>query len=124
MKKVTLRENRALDRRMRVWGRGGGIFLDDGSSPNLVDITVSDNSAGWGGGIFCSNSNPLFDPNDRCSIYLNHADSLGQDLYAVFDSLTQPIHAVLDTFSALNPTEEHAYPLDSFTFDIMNFKMQ
>ena len=38
--------------------RGGGIYCIDNSSPSLVNVMITGNSAYWGGGIYCSNSSP------------------------------------------------------------------
>jgi predicted outer membrane repeat protein len=101
-----------------AWG-GGGIYCYD-SSPSLSNVTVSGNTAQeGGGGIYCYDSSPSFDLTDRCNIYLNQAPS-GRDLYA---SETLPtIHVVVDTFTVMNPTDDLAYPLDNFTFDILHAK--
>ena len=103
-------------------GYGGGISCWNNSNPSLVNVTVSGNSVrGWGGGIYCVNSSPSFDPVNRSNIYHNHAET-GQDMYAFFSYQGVTMHVVVDTFTVMNPTEDHAYPLDHFTFDILHAK--
>ena len=39
-------------------GSGGGIFFDNYSSPSLENVTISGNTAAYGGGIYCFDSSP------------------------------------------------------------------
>ena len=102
-------------------GYGGGGIYCDSSSLILQDVTITGNSAaGNGGGISCYESSLNFDPVDRCNIYLNFAGS-GCDLYA---SDCPTIDVIVDTFTVLQPDEYFAYPIDNFTFDILNAKLE
>ena len=127
--------------------RGGGIYLDL-SSPSLNHVVITENSALYGGGILCDesnptltnvaiklneailqgggiycegNSNPIFDPDDRPSVFLNKAGLTGYDLFTIDDAT---INVVVDTFTVINPTEFHAYPMENFSFDILNAKIE
>jgi predicted outer membrane repeat protein len=100
---------------------GGGIYCRDNSSPSLQNVTISGNFADHsGGGIYCNDSSPSFDPADRCNIFLNYAGS-GSDLYA-YDCPT--IDVIVDTFTVLQPDDYFACPIDNFTFDILNAKLE
>jgi predicted outer membrane repeat protein len=98
-------------------GNGGGIFCSD-SDIDLSNVTIGNNSAeDHGGGIYCNGDSYLnFDSKNRCNIYLNNADSAGTDLY---NASSHSINVVLDMFTALEPTDSLAYPLEKFTFDIL-----
>ncbi|UCH11026.1 MAG: T9SS type A sorting domain-containing protein [Fidelibacterota bacterium] len=100
---------------------GGGLRISR-SSPTLSGVTVNSNTAyHYGGGLYFSSSSLCFDTVNRSNIYHNHTGiELGQDLYAWVD--TQSIHIVVDTFTVMHPTDVHAYPVDNFTFDILNAK--
>ncbi|OVE80494.1 hypothetical protein BVY01_00145 [bacterium I07] len=102
--------------------KGGGIGLGRGANPSLDHVTISHNSAELGGGIhFQSRSRAIFNDQDRCNIYLNQAVQ-GKDLYSEYNS--EPIAVVVDTFTVKTPTDFEAYPRNSFTFDILNGKLQ
>jgi len=99
---------------------GGGIYCSDNSIPSLVNVTISSNSAQYGGGIYCwDNSSVNFDPVDRCNVFLNFAGS-GCDLY----TNDSTIDVIVDTFTVLQPDDYFAYPIDNFTFDILNAKLE
>ena len=105
-------------------GFGGGIYCGN-SSPDFNGVTISNNSAsgywggsGFGGGIYCSSSAPVFDNINRCNIFLNSA-LLGNDLYSDTE-----LEVVVDTFTVLYPTEFHSYPIENFSFDILNGKIE
>ncbi|MCK4653897.1 MAG: DUF1565 domain-containing protein [Candidatus Cloacimonetes bacterium] len=126
---------------------GGGIYCA-GTSPSLVNVTITDNSAsydgggilcnnsslslenvtitgntadGVGGGIYCNNSSLSFEAVDRCNIFLNSAGLSGCDLYA---ANCPTIDVVVDTFTVLQPNDYFACPIDNFTFDILNAKVE
>ncbi|MFC1583122.1 DUF1565 domain-containing protein [Candidatus Neomarinimicrobiota bacterium] len=99
---------------------GGGIYTRS-STLKLANVTISRNSAEEGGGIGNSGSSLVFDPVDRCNIYLNSSTLQGSDLYT---SESDSIHVVVDTFTVLQPTRVQAYPLSSFTFDILHAKIE
>jgi len=101
--------------------RGGGIYCGDNSSPSLANVTITGNSASSGGGISYYESSPSFDPVDRCNIFLNFAGSLGRDLYAYDCPI---IDVILDTFTVLQPDDYFTYPIDNFTFDILNANVE
>ncbi|MBC8526509.1 MAG: T9SS type A sorting domain-containing protein [Candidatus Cloacimonetes bacterium] len=93
------------------------------SSPSLSNVTISENSAVYGGGgLYLCNSIPVFDSTNRCNIFLNTTQSENaHDLYAVECPI---IDVILDTFTVLYPTNYFAYPIDVFTFDILNAKIE
>jgi Big-like domain-containing protein/flagellar hook capping protein FlgD/parallel beta helix pectate lyase-like protein len=95
---------------------GGGIE-SIGSTFNLTKVTIANNSAQEGGGIYSRyGNNFIFNEVNRCNIYLNYAN-IGKDLYNQEDIT---LRVVVDTFTVLNPDSTHAYPLNKFTFDILN----
>jgi len=89
----------------------------------LSNVTIKENIATWfGGGIEFLNSGATFDTLNRCNIFFNYAgDELGADLYSFQDNPI--INAVVDTFTVMYPTEKYAFPLNKFTFDILNYKI-
>jgi len=95
---------------------GAGIYCDS-SVINLSGVTIRDNSAlsSGGGIVFHNNSSAYFDPVNRSNIYNNSASSHGKDLYA---ATSAGINVVLDTFTVLYPTDEYAFIVNNFTFDI------
>jgi len=104
-------------------GTGGGMFFEN-SSPDLQNITVSYNSSNYyGGGIaFSGESEPDFDPEERCNIYMNNSTpQIGNDLYSAQDLV---VDIIVDTFTISPPTEVFASPLENFTFDITNGLLQ
>jgi predicted GH43/DUF377 family glycosyl hydrolase len=109
---------------------GGGIgfvswFEGDMSNVFLSNVTIKNNHAinsfwpfGDGGGITgAAHTRLYFDPINRCNIYNNSADSLGNDLFSLTDSV---ISVIVDTFTTLYPDSSHAYPLEKFTFHILH----
>ncbi|MCP4581858.1 MAG: hypothetical protein GY839_09570, partial [candidate division Zixibacteria bacterium] len=94
-------------------GGGGGIHCYD-SNPTLTNNTIAYNNAFEGGGIYCDNSSPSFDSENRCNIYLNHA-TVGRDLYTL-----QMMEVIVDTFTVMNPTDAQAYPIENYSFDILD----
>ncbi len=118
LENVSINNNTAIGE----WIAGGGGIVCSESNPSFANVTISGNvSNGSGGGIFFEKSNPIFDSQNRCNIYLNHAGSKGNDL-AAEDSPT--IKVVVDTFTVLKPTDYHVWPLENFTFDILHAKME
>ncbi len=97
---------------------GGGIYCSNFSSPTLSNVTITRNLAGYqGGGInLFDDSNPIFDSENRCNIYLNTAYCTGNDLYC-WNCPT--IEVIVDTFTVMTPTDYYVSPLDGFTFDIL-----
>ncbi len=104
-----------------AYNSGGGIFCWE-SSLSLENTTITGNSAyHHGGGISCrDNSNLSFNPINPCNIFLNYA-SVGNDLYA---SNCPIIDVIVDTFTVLLPNDYFSYPIDNFTFDILNGKIE
>ena len=94
---------------------GGGIFCWDNSHPFLSNVVISQNVADRGGGIYNrGDSTPIFDTDNRSSIYLNRAD-IGADLFSFMCPI---VDVILDTFTVISPTDYYAIPTSSFTFDI------
>lgn len=102
---------------------GGGMYIRFDSSPILENVTICGNyTDNFGGGIYCShNSFPIFDSIDRSNIFLNSSGS-GSDLYIDYECPI--INVVVDTFTVLEPDNYFAYPIDNFTFDIQNSKVE
>ncbi|MCK4311243.1 MAG: DUF1565 domain-containing protein, partial [Candidatus Cloacimonetes bacterium] len=97
--------------------KGGGIYFIN-SNPNLSNVTICGNTSNlFGGGIYFYNTYPIFDPENRCNIYLNFSSTYGNDLFGSNDF---SIDVIVDTFTVLNPTDYFAYPVNNFTFDILN----
>jgi predicted outer membrane repeat protein len=96
---------------------GGGMYCYH-SNPCLENVTITGNSATEsGGGINCiGNSVPIFSNIDRCNIYLNYAGTNGNDLFS-----QEPLSIFVDTFTVSQPDDYFAYPIENFTFDILNF---
>lgn len=112
MQNVLIEENRAAV-------VGGGIYCGRNTTLDLKNSTVRRNDAGrLGGGIyFTFFTKAFFDNSNRCNIYLNSAGNGGQDLW---NKISRVMHVVVDTFTVLTPSDYHAFPLDKFTFDILN----
>lgn len=120
-------------------GKGGGIFCGGNSNPVIQDLTITNNTASSGGGIY-SNGQPqlknvlitnnhsrygggiyslgsiTFDENNRCNIYYNEAD-YGDEIYCTSENV---LDVIVDTFSVLLPHDYHASPIDKINFDILN----
>jgi len=94
-----------------------GIRNDINSNPSLSGVTISHND---NRGIFNSDSDITFDSILRCNIYLNKRyNNLGNDIFT-----NRFLNVVVDTFTVLAPTNLHATPLDSFSFDIQHGKIE
>ncbi|MCF7920273.1 MAG: DUF1565 domain-containing protein [Candidatus Cloacimonetes bacterium] len=102
---------------------GGGIYAGNLSVLDMSDVTIAYNSSlGAGGGLYLSSlTQPVFDPVNRCNIYLNNFQqrSLGADICSNI-----PVEVIVDTFTVLEPTDYQAVPIINFTFDILNSKLQ
>ena len=114
LENVFISDNTASD-----WG--GGVYCDYYCYPTFSNVTITENHAYGGGGIhFFYHCNAVFDSNNRCNIYSNFADC-ANDISNVY---CQTINLVVDTFTVLNPTDFYAHPVENFTFDILNGKVQ
>ncbi|NQV49742.1 MAG: DUF1565 domain-containing protein [Candidatus Marinimicrobia bacterium] len=98
----------------------GSIFLDNQSHTELTNVTIRNNH---GRGIVVENNSTLeMSTTDRCNIYNNTAHSYpGKDIRSSEGFLPHSI--ILDTFTVQFPTEEYAYPIPAYTFDIFNGKI-
>jgi predicted outer membrane repeat protein len=94
-------------------GKGGGICSRD-SEVDLKNVSMHNNYAGRAGGIWSMNSNLAFDTIDLCSIYSNSALTT-KDIHT-----DNQVQMDLDTFSVLVPTSAFVYPLNNFSFNILN----
>ena len=94
-------------------GWGGGICSRD-SEVVLKNVSIHNNYAGRAGGIWSMNSNLAFDTIDLCSIYSNSALTI-KDIHT-----DNQVQMDLDTFSVLVPTSAFVYPLNNFSFNILN----
>ncbi|MCF7912282.1 MAG: T9SS type A sorting domain-containing protein [Candidatus Cloacimonetes bacterium] len=95
---------------------GGGLFTFN-AEVYLSDVTFTGNTANWGAGAIYNDDEMEFDSENRCNIYLNNIENRygGSEI----ESATE-ITVYVDTFTVMYPTGFHAYPLDNFTFDILN----
>ncbi len=111
--------NVTIHRNISAWN-GGGVHCN-WANINLENCTITENSAAnKGGGIFFYGGNLNFDILNRCNIFLNFAGS-GNELYSSFPTHT---NIIVDTFTVSQPDDYFAYPLDNFTFDILNAKIE
>ena len=101
--------------------QGGGISCVS-SNIYLTSITIKNNYAEYNGGgiLFWNYATASFDADERCSIFLNFS-SRGCDLCSVNCGT---INIVVDTFTVAEPDNYFAYPVDYFTFDILNYKIE
>jgi len=106
---VVIQNNTALD-------KGGGIICN--GQLDLTNVTISHNNAYEGGGMYVDSHNVNFDAVDRCNIYCNYA-YFGSDLCGSYYNPVN-INVIVDTFTVQNPTAVQVYPLEDFTFDILN----
>ncbi|HPR18606.1 MAG TPA: right-handed parallel beta-helix repeat-containing protein, partial [Candidatus Cloacimonadota bacterium] len=100
--------------------RNQGLYCND-TDIFLSSVSIFQNSgANIGGGVYFVSSSVEFDSENRCSIYLNSANYLGQDI-AIYNT---PIYAVLDTFTVMQPCPYFVNNLENFTYDILNAKIE
>jgi hypothetical protein len=115
--------NVEIDSNRAINYRAGGIFVSNMSVLEMSDVTITDNycSEAGGGIVFEEGAEAVFDPENRCDIYLNNSGqrSAGADIYSMM-----PIEVIVDTFTVMIPTDYHAMPIDNFTFDILNSRQQ
>jgi len=100
--------------------KGGGICIRNNQTVILKNTTIKNNSASDGGGLFIG-ADVIFDSIERCNIYYNTANA-GNDLFT--DRSNKVFEVFVDTFSVLHPTNFYAEPGSSFTFDILNGKIE
>ena len=106
---------------------GGGINSDNwDTNLYLSGTNIRYNICNeYGGGLYHNVYNSLvFDPENRCNIYLNRSlINLGNDLgcYIYFSNEND---IIVDTFTVAQPTDLFAYPIEDFNFDIMNAKIE
>ncbi len=89
-------------------GMGGGMYFYN-SSPFLSGVTVTGNT---GVGIALLGGEPVFDPDNRCSVYLNN-NQPGMDIYS-----TTAIEVYLDTATVPEPDGYYLYPVENFTVNV------
>ena len=94
---------------------GGGIYSKN-SKLYMFGAEISKNSAQNGGGLYLHDSKFVCSKYKRNSIFLNKATENGNDLYASTDGV---IELYLQYFSVSEPKEVHAYPIDKYSFDIL-----
>jgi hypothetical protein len=134
---------------------GGGICVDN-SSAVIKNCMVQNNTSMVGGGVLCRmngtaffsgtsirynvaklggggircwyESFTVFDPENRCNIYLNYS-SYGSDYLKWDESQAQVIY--VDTFTVLNPdqhfiysADDYHYPVNDLTIDIQHAKIE
>lgn len=91
-----------------------GLFCKYNAQLYLDNVSIYNNE----GGIYCLNDGVTlnFSENHTCSIYNNHS-TFGNDIYLYN---VEPIEIIVDTFTVLNPTDLQAYPIEEYSFDILN----
>ncbi|MCK4653513.1 MAG: right-handed parallel beta-helix repeat-containing protein [Candidatus Cloacimonetes bacterium] len=101
--------------------KGGGIYCLNNSNPSLENVTITNNSSSeGGGGIYCDyNSVPIFSDVNRCNIFLNFVGLNGNDIFS-----DEFLNVIVDTFTVFQPDDYFAYPIDNFSFDILNPKIE
>ncbi len=100
---------------------GGGIH--NSSSLILSGTSVLNNTAfAYTGGIFMGDvSNTIFDPDNRCNIYLNNSIALTTIAHDIYNANNDIVaNVIVDSFTVMHPNEFFAWPIDNFTFDILN----
>jgi signal transduction histidine kinase/DNA-binding response OmpR family regulator len=103
---------------------GGGIWLRDFQG-ELSGVTVCYNTAMIGGGIHIEH-NPAylrFSSDTLCSIYLNFAQIMGNDLFRLGGDNPMPSSIPIDTFTVQYYSALNAEPVEKFPLTIKNFKL-
>ena len=109
---------------------GGGVYSKINANVFFSGDYIRFNQAKIaGGGIMCAyNSNTVFDPDNRCNIYLNYS-SYGSDYLKWNESSAQIIY--VDTFTVINPDQhfiysydDYHYPVNDLTLDIQHAKIE
>ena len=72
IQKNIITDNHTIDGGFYDDGRGGGIYIEDGTQVSLIDNIISENSAGFGGGYNSFYSNPT---TIQSNVFLNNAAS-------------------------------------------------
>ncbi len=119
IKNTKITNNSVLLRGSGFGNGGGGINCNDSSKTFLSNVTIAQNSAkGLGGGIYCTQTSEIvFDPQELCNIYLNHA-AYGNDICSY-----GYMNVFVDTFTVEVPSSYFATPLKNFSFKILNWKI-
>ncbi|MDP8209654.1 MAG: right-handed parallel beta-helix repeat-containing protein [Candidatus Stygibacter australis] len=113
MENVSIRNNQCSS-------YGGGIYLQEGSLL-LSGVNITNNRGGAGGGFYiASMATPVFDPENRCNIYLNNSIERDNGCDLFYFAYEDIIQVIVDTFTVMNPTDFHACPCNMFSFDIQN----
>jgi len=106
---------------------GGGIYFNGIWSPKfeLKKVTVLENKAQKGGGIFILYGIDKIKIDSLVNIYCNYAGQ-GNDLYyALNERDAVPIlNAIIDTFTVEEITDDYVFPRENFNIEIRNFKLQ
>ncbi|MFC1897956.1 T9SS type A sorting domain-containing protein [Candidatus Cloacimonadota bacterium] len=103
----------------------GGIYIYN-SSVSLAGVNVYFNTSinNAGGISFWYNSIAEFSELNRCNIYLNNSLNNYNTGNDISKNLNNVIEVIVDTFTVVNPTATQASPLASFSFDILNGKIE
>ncbi|MFH1213791.1 MAG: right-handed parallel beta-helix repeat-containing protein [Candidatus Neomarinimicrobiota bacterium] len=96
---------------------GGGIKAGDFSSIFLSGVSIINNKADCGSGIYFGNSTRIkFDPNKLCNIYNNQYGRFGSEIFGIHpDSMTT---VIVDTFTVRKPCDYLVYPCEMFSMDV------
>ncbi|MBW6459544.1 MAG: DUF1565 domain-containing protein [Bacteroidales bacterium] len=92
------------------------ISVDGNSHLEMSGTVIRNNNLYNAALAFSGTSTAWFDTDHRSSI---HSNGIGKDIRAV-NHTGDVIHVVLDTFTVLHPTGYYVFPLNKFTFDILN----
>jgi len=125
---VDIIANRTSSDQASCEANGGGLHISANSTISLANVVISENIAfsknydAKGGGIYLGwGSNIIFNNKKRCNIFFNKAN-YGNDIYN--DNYFKKIELVLDTFSVLSPRNYFAHPIENYSFDILNGKIE
>ncbi len=96
-------------------GSGGGLGIAD--TLYLANVSITENRAGRAGGMLVYDHTLVtFDPENRCSIYDNHAALSGKDILLDANyhdnSSIIPLDVFLDTASVATPQDRFMHPVE------------
>ncbi len=106
------------------YGSGGIKVYNSSISLAGVDVYFNTSIQNAGGIDFGYNAIAEFSAINRCNIYLNNSlngYNTGNDISTGQSNF---IEVIVDTFTVVNPTATQASPLTSFSFDILNGRIE
>ncbi len=106
--------------------RGGGIYSTN-ATMRLDNITICNNAASYGGGMFFT-EDATIESSNNVNIYLNKAYTDGNDLLvwqsSIYDTVITPIEINIDTFTVKEPDDFFVAPDYGFNLNIENAKIE